>query len=65
MIGFHSLDDHYKIEELIGKGSFSSVYKIYRQQDKKLFAMKYVSSKQKNDKENMVTSLTNLAIIGE
>ncbi|CAD8209147.1 unnamed protein product [Paramecium pentaurelia] len=53
LIGFHSLDDHYKIDELIGKGSFSSVYKIYRQHDKKVFAMKYVTSKQKNDKENM------------
>lgn len=55
-ISFSSLDEHYKIEELIGKGSFSSVYKIIRIYDKKIFAMKYVSSKQKNDKENMVRS---------
>ncbi|CAD8208767.1 unnamed protein product [Paramecium pentaurelia] len=53
LIGFHSFDDHYKIDELIGKGSFSSVYKIFRINDKKVFAMKYVSSKQTNKKENM------------
>ncbi|CAD8203608.1 unnamed protein product [Paramecium pentaurelia] len=53
LIGFHSLDEHYKLEKVIGQGSFSKVHKVYRMHDDKAFAMKQVSSKQKNDKENM------------
>ncbi|CAD8157722.1 unnamed protein product [Paramecium octaurelia] len=53
LVGFHSIDDHYKIDRMIGRGSFSQVHKVYRLQDNKVFAMKQVSSKQKTDKENM------------
>ncbi|CAD8075849.1 unnamed protein product [Paramecium primaurelia] len=52
-IGFHSIDDHYKIEKMIGSGSFSQVHKVFRLHDDKAFAMKQVSNQQKTDKENM------------
>ncbi|KAM3136310.1 hypothetical protein pb186bvf_011609 [Paramecium bursaria] len=52
-ISFGVMEDQYKLEEQIGKGSFSTVYRIHRRHDNKLFALKYVNSKQKTDKENM------------